>query len=744
MLVGCLWTIALNGTVGLAGYGVARYGLRQPPGLPRLLAAFVLAWVWATLGLEVLGTLGLLARLPLLLWSGAGLGAAALFWRRDRSPEPLLTAAAPAAWETESVVALGLALWAAGLFGADSLLYPVKVVSDGPIYHLYFAARWWKAERLFLIAAPFGETAATYFPAVGDLWFTWLMAGWGGDRLAKIGQVPFLIVSSLAAYALARRLGAGRSAALLAVIWFATSTPLILFAFEPNVDTIFAAGYLLAAYFLMRDALGDDDGPSLALGALAAGCALGAKAIGVVFVPVLLALAALGLIARRRGRRRTVLGLLALALLPMVTAGYWYGRNLALTGNPLYPLRVEVAGRVWLTGWYASGAMRQSVYYLPVSLWGACADHLLAVVDPRFAPLWVASLAGAWAWGRRQAAADRPMIWACAALAVVNIGLFWFLIAYRTQQRFMYPALGLSVAPLAATLDRGRWLRVTAAVLLALHLLTPQAWPFVTEGDSVPWDLCDLIPNGVGAPVPLPSNGSKLLRAWAQPKTRTALGAMLLVGVGAIGVAWAWSQATRPRDTRARQVRAWLATAAWAAVVLGLNSAPQVESARTFFPAFPDYRQGWLQFDARSGPTGARVAYAGTDLPYYLLGAGLRNEVRYVNVDAHRDWLMHDYHRAAGYPAWPGPRPGWDRLHPDYDAWLANLRAERIQLLVVTRANPNEGRHNIADREGFPIERVWADAHPETFEPLYGEVERDPRFRLYRVRPPDRQGGPSS
>ena len=72
--------------------------------------------------------------------------------------------------------------------GMQSLLLPVKVVSDGPIYHLYFAVRWWKAGRLFPVASPFGENAATYFPANGDLWFTWLMVAWGGDRLAKIGE----------------------------------------------------------------------------------------------------------------------------------------------------------------------------------------------------------------------------------------------------------------------------------------------------------------------------------------------------------------------------------------------------------------------------------------------------------------------------------------------------------------------------------------------------------------------------
>ena len=56
----------------------------------------------------------------------------------------------------------------------------------------------------------------------------------------------------------------------------------------------------------------------------------------------------------------------------------------------------------------------------------------------------------------------------------------------------------------------------------------------------------------------------------------------------------------------------------------------------------------------------------------------------------------------------------------------------------MTRVNVTEGRHNVADRDGFPIERVWADQHPEKFEPLYGTREGDPWFRLYRIRPDTR------
>ncbi len=167
----------------------------------------------------------------------------------DPDPSPTMKTE-PLAWD--AMLSLALLLSVALVLGMRSLVLGVKVVSDGPIYHLYFAARWWKAGRLFLVASPFGENAATYFPANGDLWFAWLMASWGGELLAKVGQAPFLVLASMAAYGCSRRLGAERSASIVATCWFASCTPLLIFSFEPNVDTIFVAGYCLAAYFFCR------------------------------------------------------------------------------------------------------------------------------------------------------------------------------------------------------------------------------------------------------------------------------------------------------------------------------------------------------------------------------------------------------------------------------------------------------------------------------------------------------------
>jgi hypothetical protein len=96
---------------------------------------------------------------------------------------------------------------------------------------------------------------------------------------------------------------------------------------------------------------------------------------------------------------------------------------------------------------------------------------------------------------------------------------------------------------------------------------------------------------------------------------------------------------------------------------------------------------------------------------------------------------LHDYHLAQpkNDRRWPDPRPTWDRLAPDYEAWLENLKRRKIDLVVVARANPMEGRMNPHDSMGFPIERTWMEQHPLEFAPVYGIREGDPEMRIYKL-----------
>ena len=213
--VGLVWTVLAGAMLGLASYGLARDGFRLPRGWPRSLGAVVLAWSWATLGLQALGVLGLLDRLSLCVWAAVGLAVAVLFrFLRPIHEEP--GSKRQGSLEFSAILAIAVGIWVTTMIGVPSLLLPPKVVSDGPIYHLYFAAKWWKAGRVFLIPTPFGETAAPYFPANGDLFFAGLMALYGGDRLARIGQVPFLFLTVATTFAMAKKLGASASSSAIA------------------------------------------------------------------------------------------------------------------------------------------------------------------------------------------------------------------------------------------------------------------------------------------------------------------------------------------------------------------------------------------------------------------------------------------------------------------------------------------------------------------------------------------------
>lgn len=726
-----VWTIVLNTLLFVAAYHASASLFRQPRGPALWLSTGVLAWTWVTLGMQLLGVFGLINRWSMLVWGLAGLAVAlgARFSRSapDAPDEPLVP---PSRWNAPALLSLGLALWVCLKLGLPSLMLPVKVVSDGPIYHLYFAVRWWKSGSIDLIPTPFGETAATYFPANGELTFLWLLTGLGGDLLAKMGQAPFLLLATASSYALARRLGASSSASLTAACWFATSSPLLIFSFEPNVDTFVTAGYLLCSYFLVQFSTNTADRrvglSSLILSGLSAGLALGTKPTSVVFIPPLLVLGLATILSKRAGTRPAIAQSAVFLLSSFLPSFYWFARNAILTGNPLYPAQVRLFGWTVWPGWYPRSAMRYSPYYVPGTNFGFLTDTLLSVFDARLAPLWLAALGGIWAIGRSRKTPEDRWIWILSFLAVLNVVFYWVVIPYRTQQRFMLPAVGLAAVPLARLIDRSRVLSWLAVGLLALHVLTPWDWPGVPHLSRITPASASLL----GIPVSL----SDLLNRFSDPRQAILFLSVLLSGPLAVLSLFLWARWNRSR-TPARSVAA-ICVSLLAVAVASSNSWPPPGTRWPVFPFFPSYLEAWTALDYYTGSRGATVAYAGTDIPYYLFGKNLKNDVVYVNIDDHPSWLMHDYQSTAldrgEPPLWDTPRPGWGRLQGDMDAWLHNLSEAGVDYLVVARCRTEQGPFNLADPEDFSLERVWAEGNPSLFSPVYGVFPPDPEMKVFR------------
>jgi hypothetical protein len=122
------------------------------------------------------------------------------------------------------------------------------------------------------------------------------------------------------------------------------------------------------------------------------------------------------------------------------------------------------------------------------------------------------------------------------------------------------------------------------------------------------------------------------------------------------------------------------------------------------------------------------VAYTGVNLAFPLQGEGLANDVRYVNVAGRPGDLLHDFPPSARDAGSAEPAPY--RRGARYETWLSNLRAARTQVLFVAAMYPIVQRTVDHDADGFPVERAWADAHPDLFSLLHAS----PAARVYELR----------
>jgi len=699
---------------------VARWSTRER--IDDILATLVVGFATIVVALEILGFVGQIRRGPLAvicLVSGAlGLWC----WRGEpRGPRPSSLwgtgRAFTASWSAApAIIAVWLATWAALLYLLMGLTLPVEPVSDAPIYHLPLAIRWWRSGSLNLMPTPFGDVAATYFPANGELWLTWLMATGFGATVVKVGQWPFMLVGALALYGVARRVRVPWAAAVFpAALWI--GLPLVLTQSNlANVDLIWGAFYLVAVYCFIRwmEVVPATGRQHLFLGALACGIVIGAKAVGAVFVAVLLVplLATL----RRRPAPARDLALLAAGLL--VPSGYWYLRNIWIAGNPLYPLQLSLFGQVLAEGWYPRAAMDASAYHIPVRDWRVLVARLVLVCGASGAVLAVAGLCAGWVQARRSSAGSfAPRVSAlCASLAVAHLIIYWCVVPYNTQERFIVPALGLALVPLSALCAASPFLPWVCCGLLGWQLL---GFSIGAQGEWV--TLLRLFDNPLG-----------LGHAWA------SLALPASIAAAAVVLHWA------PR---------WRMGLACAVVLVGCYTTVQPASAalaeRPLLRFYPragfasSLLPGWEILERRTAPAGSAVAYTGTNLPYYLYGSGLRNTVQYVNVNSHPGWLLHEYHRAlvasGHFRPSEDPYPQWHRAERDFGAWAANLRAGGIDFVFIAREN----RHGYVEAypgvlPQFPIERTWADTHPELFEdlgPFQYAPGTIPWVRVYRFIP---------
>ena len=290
------------------------------------------------------GALGILSRTSVL--ACALLIGAAGWWLGNRSepqparPSPALDAPPSARW---SWALAGAGVGATVVVGVG-FLYARSATAvegiDALSFHLPRVARWievgtfWDAHEL----QP-DLTTGTY-PHTGNLTTLLAVLPWDSTWAARYVGVPFLALTALATYALAREL---RSPAATAVLVAAAVTAMGA-AHQPAIDDAQVDPQMFGwfgggAVFLLRHHRSGRD-RDLLLAGLGLGLAFGTKWYALPYVPAVIGVWAVALgLARRRLPVRPV-GLVAGATL--LVGGFWLLRNWVEYGNPVYPTPVRL------------------------------------------------------------------------------------------------------------------------------------------------------------------------------------------------------------------------------------------------------------------------------------------------------------------------------------------------------------------------------------------------------------------
>ncbi len=346
-----LFTVMLAAVVAATAL-VVRRRLGHLDGLERGLASVVIGTAILICVHLVPLMLELLTRATAIAAALAAVGLAALV-------KPAAPAAAPAAPRAPSPVS-GTASWAlaalACAFAAVAALADLgrwagdELVGVDPLtFHLPNVGRWIQLHSMWQIDQFAPLLAHGNYPNNGDVVLLSTVLPWHNDFLVRLPITFFLVTTAIAVFAVARELGAPHAWSALAGA-AVVSLPVVGIATIPRAlpDSLMWTTFACGVLFLLRHARSARRS-DLVLAGVALGIAAGTKWYGVSSVAVVVAIwiGARVVTARRRaqpdgtGATRDVLivgGLAVAGVLP------WLARNLALSDNPVFPLKVAPFG----------------------------------------------------------------------------------------------------------------------------------------------------------------------------------------------------------------------------------------------------------------------------------------------------------------------------------------------------------------------------------------------------------------
>lgn len=616
----------------------------------------------------------------------AGVGLLLTFWLANNSPcdasQPLVNLRS--VWMACPLVLIG------AIAATHALLHPLYDV-DVLYYHLYMPAQWSQAGHIFIVPTGFGEFAPSYYPYAAELYYLSLMIPMGNDHLARGGQVLFYIELITATVALGREMRLRLWARLVASGCVVLTPALAWQAATANVDLALTAHLVAVALFAIRMARRPSAADAAGL-ILATGLAVGTK---VLAIPYLLALSPLwvrgiaSFLRRKRQhsrcRTRNLASMLGATGAAASIGGFWYARNWLVTGNPLYPLKVTLGGITLFDGVFDRAVMINSTFNQSRFGWEGLREVLRELLR---VPAWFSTHA---AWN----ASDTSMVGAWLILGAVVATTIFSVCDARFRIRFALPLLPLSILAMIALF----WWSIPYQV--SRFLWPPLAFSMVTV-----FAVMSRLPRGAARGAIGLFACAWLVLSWGELVSTFATKIGGAVAAAGITVLWLHLRLVKLRQVVAAGT---CIVGVWAALwQVAVEDSPRQANHR--HPRWRTFGDAWTWVDAHAD--GRTLAYAGHNVPYFLMGPGLRNRLLYVQASGEPGWGYHDFARLPTARSLGRPNVtdfAANRLMMDGRTWLRRLAAERVDYVVVSRLYRGPTISHRHDRDAFPLEREWLD-----------------------------------
>ncbi len=549
---------------------------------------------------------------------------------------------------------------------------------DSLNYHFTFAVEWLKHGNLSVPPVVFDDPGPSYYPINGSLFYLWLMLPFKNVFLADLGQLPFFILAALSVFAIAGKAGLEKKYAFYAATLFIL-IPNFFKQLQVAYVDIMVAAFLLASLNYLLALNKDFSLKNTFFFSAGLGLAIGTKTTALPFAFLIFAPFSILCFTKNEIKKGPFLFLLS-GLFILTIGGSSYLRNFIMTGNPLYPLNLDLFNLQIFKGvidsqMYRTGA-RPGDYGIAKILFseGLGIQTLLF-----FLPAIFMGLAVLIAKKKQQAGF---LIYYFMSMPILFVLIYRFILPIPNL-RYIYAAFGI-------------------ASVIAFYVLADMRIP----------------KKAVTAAVTI----SVLVSMGELAKKTELISSLILSFILFFIISISLKYIRRIRFNKRTFYLSIICLAVFIFTLQFLekdyvkNEFSRYAKMVKYSGFWPDATKAWEWLNQNTASE--NIAYAGRPVPFPLYGSRFKNNVYYVSVNKTEPARLHDFKGSRYIWGYRQDNSKFDnyeaacnyRGNALYDDWLINLRKKNTGYLFVYSLL------KIKDINKFPLEDGWAQDHPQNFK----------------------------